>query len=252
MPIRIAIPEPTGNDAAYNQRALPEYLAALEASGAEPVVVSAHERPERVARMLEAVQGILLPGSPADVDPQRFGESRIAECADPDPARTAVDELLLQDAFNLHKPILGICYGIQNLNVWRNGSLIQHLKTPVNHEPGRAAVEAHPVRIEPGSILAGLLGPGEQDTVQVNSSHHQAVHIPGDNLLVTATSPEDGVIEAVELDSTEHFVIAVQWHPERSYSQSAFSRAIFDAFVHAAETWTPRRIEASVAAQLES
>ena len=252
MPIRIAIPEPTGSDPGYNQRSLPEYLAALHASGAEPVVVPLHEQQDRVARLLAGVHGILLPGSPHDVDPQRFGEDRIAECAIDDPARTAVDELLLQDAFNLHKPILGICFGIQNLNVWRNGSLIQHLKTSVDHSPGRAAVEAHPVRIERGSILAGLLPTGEQETIQVNSSHHQAVDTPGDNLLVSAISPEDGVIEAVELDSPEHFVVAVQWHPERSYSHSAFSRAIFAGFVHAAGTWTPRRIEASVAARLES
>ncbi|MGD0733830.1 MAG: gamma-glutamyl-gamma-aminobutyrate hydrolase family protein [Terracidiphilus sp.] len=251
MPIRIAIPEPTGSDPAYNQRSLPDYLAALQAAGAEPVVVSAHERPDRVAQQLAGVHGILLPGSPHDVDPQRFGEDRIPECADPDPARTAVDELLLQDAFNLHKPILGICFGIQNLNVWRNGSLIQDLKTSVDHEPGSEAVEAHPVRIEPGSILAGILPPSEQGTVQVNSSHHQAVRIPGDNLLISAVSPEDGVIEAVELDSTDHFVVAVQWHPERTYSESAFSRAIFAAFVSAAEKWAPRRIEESVAAQLK-
>jgi putative glutamine amidotransferase len=73
-----------------------------------------------------------------------------------------VDELLLQDAFNLHKPILAICHGAQTLNVWRNGSLIQDLKTPVNHSPGPRRLDAHPVRISPGSRLAALLPPGEQ------------------------------------------------------------------------------------------
>ena len=75
------------------------------------------------------MQGILLPGSGFDVDPERYGEARIPECGEADPARTAVDELLLQDAFNLRKPILAICHGAQTLNVWRNGSLIQDLKT---------------------------------------------------------------------------------------------------------------------------
>ena len=107
MAIRIAIPEPTSSDAAYNQR-------------------------------------VLLPGSRYDIDPQRYGEDPIPECGDADPARTAVDELLLQDAFNLHKPILAICHGAQSLNVWCNGSLVQDLKTPVNHRPGREVVEAHP------------------------------------------------------------------------------------------------------------
>jgi putative glutamine amidotransferase len=145
------------------------------------------------------------------------------------------------------KPVLAICHGAQTLNVWRNGSLIQDLKTPVNHSPGRAVLDAHPVRIAPGSRLARLLPAAEQSEAQVNSSHHQAVRIPGDNLLVSAVSPEDGVIEAVELDSPAHFVVAVQWHPERTHTHSAFSRAIFSALAQAATAWEPRRIEASVA-----
>jgi putative glutamine amidotransferase len=243
MTVHIAIPEPTGGDPAYNLRSLPPYLAALHSVGVTPIVVPLHERQDRVARMLAGVQGILLPGSRYDVDPQRYGEDPIPECGEPDPARTAVDELLLQDAFSLHKPILAICHGAQTLNVWRNGSLTQDLKTSVNHRPGREVVEAHPVRIAQGSRLARLLPPGEP--VQVNSSHHQAIRTPGDNLLVSAVSPEDGVIEAVELDSDEHFVLGVQWHPERTYTQSAFSRAIFAAFVQAAVVWQPR-IETSV------
>ena len=76
--------------------------------------------------------------------------------------------------------------------------------------------------------------------------HHQAIRRVGDKLVVSARSPEDNVIEAVELASDDHFVMAVQWHPERTYISSAFSRAIFAAFAHAAEQWTPRRIEESV------
>jgi putative glutamine amidotransferase len=81
---------------------------------------------------------------------------------------------------------------------------------------------------------------------QVNSSHHQAIKVPGDGLLVSAVSPADGVIEAVELDSPHHFVLGVQWHPERTYTSSAFSRAIFAAFVQAAVVWQPRHIEETV------
>ena len=251
MSVRIAIPEPTGSDPSYNQRSLPPYLVALHAAGATPIVVPLHERQDRVARLLAGVQGILLPGSLYDIDPQRFGEDPIPECGEADPARTAVDELLLQDAFNLRKPILAICHGAQGLNVWRNGSLIQDLKTVVNHRPGREVVEAHPVQVSKGSKLAKLLSVGQSPEPQVNSSHHQAIRSPGDNLLVSAISPGDGVIEAVELDSAAHFVLAVQWHPERTYTQSAFSRAIFAAFVEAAERWELRRIDDSDA-QLES
>jgi putative glutamine amidotransferase len=243
MPVRIAIPEPTSGDPAYNERTLPAYLAALEATGATPVVVALNERQNRVAERLAGVHGILLPGSRYDIDPQRFGEDPIPECGEADPARTAVDELMLQDAFNLHKPILAICHGAQGLNVWRNGSLIQDLKTVVNHSPGRAVAEAHPIRIEAASKLASLLARGEPAEAQVNSSHHQAIRIPGDNLRVIAISPGDGVIEAVELDSPDHFVLGVQWHPERTYSQSELSRAIFAAFVGAAESWEPRQTE---------
>ena len=196
-----------------------------------------------MAELLAGVQGILLPGSGYDIDPQRFGEDPIPECGEADPGRTAVDELMLQDAFNLHKPILAICHGAQGLNVWRNGSLIQDLKTSVNHRPGREVVQAHSIRIEAVSRLASLLPPEGPAEAQVNSSHHQAIRAPGDNLRVIATSLGDGVIEAVELDSPDHFVLGVQWHPERTYAQSAFSRAIFAAFVGAAEAWEPRRIE---------
>ncbi len=248
MSVHIAIPEPTGSDSAYNQRSLPPYFIALQAAGATPVLVPLHERQDRVARLLSGVQGILLPGSRYDVDPQRYSEDPIPECSEPDPARTSVDELLLQDAFNLRKPILAICHGAQTLNVWRNGSLIQDLKTVVNHRPGREVAEAHPVRITPGTRLAGMIPKSERAEPMVNSSHHQAILEPGDNLLISAISPEDGVVEGVELDSKVQFVLAIQWHPERTYTTSAFSRAIFAGFVQAAVVWQPPHIEESVAA----
>ena len=247
MPVHIAIPEPTSSDPEYNQRSLPQYISALEAEGAIPVLISLNESQESVARLLAGVQGILLPGSLYDVDPERFGEVRLPECGDSDPGRAAVDELLLQDAFNLRKPVLAICAGVQALNVWRSGSLIQHLQTEVDHSPGRAVAEAHPVQIAPRSRLASLLEGGEKVEPKVNSSHHQAIRTPGDNLRVVAVSPVDGVVEGVELDSADHFVVGVQWHPERTYTQSAFSRAIFTAFLGAAEAWELRKLESPVA-----
>jgi putative glutamine amidotransferase len=247
MTVHIAIPEPTSSDPAYNQRSLPPYLAALHSAGATAIIVPLHERQDRVARLLAGVQGILLPGSRYDVDPQRYGEDPIPECSEADPARTAVDELLLQDAFNLHKAILAICHGAQTLNVWRNGSLIQDLKTAVNHRPGRDVARAHPVRITEGSRLSAMIPRGDESEPHVNSSHHQAIRVAGDNLLVSAVSPGDGVVEAVELDSAEQFVLAVQWHPERTYTTSAFSRAIFAGLIQAAAIWQPRQIQESVA-----
>jgi putative glutamine amidotransferase len=89
-----------------------------------------------------------------------------------------------------------------------------------------------------------LVQPGE---VLVNSSHHQAIRHVGDNLTVSAISPKDGVIEGVELASEDHFVVGVQWHPERTYTTSAFSRAIFQKFVESVAAWQPRHIQESVA-----
>ena len=234
MPIHIAIPEPTSSDQDYNQRTLPQYISALQSAGAVPVLIPLNESKDRVAELLSGVQGILLPGSLFDVDPHMYREERIPECGDSDPDRGAMDELLLQDAFNLRKPVLAICAGVQSLNVWRNGSLIQHLQTPVDHSPGRAVAEAHPVEIAPGSRLASLLENDETAEEKVNSSHHQAIRIAGDSLRVVAVSPVDGVVEGVELDSSDHFVVGVQWHPERTYAQSSFSRSIFAAFLSAA------------------
>lgn len=255
MPVRIAIPEPTSRDPEYNGRWLPPYLEALKAAGAEPVVVALSEPQQRVAQLLAGVEGILLPGSRYDVDPQSYGEARQPECGEADARRTAVDELFLQDAFNLRKPVLAICHGVQALNVWRNGTLIQdldkNLKTQVNHRPGRDVMEAHPLDLAAGSRLAKLAAAssaGREAGIapRVNSSHHQAIREAGDNLRVVAISPVDGVIEGVELDVPDHFVMGVQWHPERTYEQSAFSRAIFAAFVEAARAWRPPAVDASV------
>lgn len=237
---RIAIPEPTSFDPEYNGRALPQYLYALQSAGATPILIPLHETPARVAKILSTTQGILLPGSPADLEPQKYGQSRDPNAANPDNPREAVDELLLQDAFNLRKPILAICYGCQAMNVWRNGSLIQHLTTSVNHRPGREILNAHPAQLDPESLLVKLAGSElHEGSVPVNSSHHQALLAPGDGLRVTATSPEDGTIEAVELIEDRQFLLGIEWHPERSYQASLLSRKIFQSFVEAAKNWLP-------------
>jgi putative glutamine amidotransferase len=251
---RIAIPEPTSTDAAYNQRSLPQYIRAIEAAGGVAVPIPLHESPASQANMLASCSAILLPGSPADVDPARYGQQAAPATAAMDAGREAADNLLLQDAFALAKPILGICYGLQSLNVWRQGSLIQDLPHPpdatagaaesiVNHEPGREVQNAHPVRVTRGSRLSRLGPSADQDElrVSVNSSHHQAVDRPGEQLVVAAMSPEDGVIEALEGAEPGQFVVAVQWHPERSYESSEASRALFAAFLEAARSWEPSR-----------
>jgi putative glutamine amidotransferase len=248
---RIALPEPTSTDAAYNQRAWAPYFHALASSGAVGVPIPLEASPATIAKLVGSCAGVLLPGSPADVNPQKFGASPLPECAAPDPAREAVDELLLQDAYNMHKPLFGICYGLQALNVWRGGTLLQHLPlvTLVDHDPGPGILSAHAVQLERRSMLAEIIGVSDdlvsitQPTATVvNSSHHQGVDLPGGGLQVSARCAEDGSIEALEGTAGGHFVLGVQWHPERSFDASAASRQLFRAFVAASVRYRPRAV----------
>jgi putative glutamine amidotransferase len=250
---RIAISAPTSTDLEYNQRSWQQYASGVERAGGEPVEVPLTLNPAAIANLINTCQGVLLPGSPADVNPQKYGQDAIEATAPADHARENVDELLIQDAHNLYKPILAICFGTQFLNIWRGGTLIQDLTVmPVNHEAGGAVAIAHTASVAPASLLGGLLlaeeAPLQDDFLRlpVNSSHHQAIGIPGDGLRVAARCVQDGVIEAVE-GATEHFVLGVQWHPERSYEISAASRAIFARFVREAAVWVPRAVSVSVA-----
>jgi putative glutamine amidotransferase len=238
---RIAIPEPTSTDQAYNERSLPQYLQALEAAGAVPVPIPLRASATEQADLLSTCSGLLLPGSPADLDPERYGQRKAKESAEKDGPREAADNLLLDQAFAQAQPVLGICYGLQSLNVWDKGSLIQHLPDfqagstgTVNHEAGKTVLDGHPVAITPGSRLSTLIPARE---VFVNSSHHQAIDQPGQGLNVAAVSSKDGVIEALEGSDPERFVLAVQWHPERSYEHADDSRALFAAFLQAARAW---------------
>src|SRR5580704_2271704 len=124
MPPRIAIPMPHSGDREYAERAIPQYERAVEQAGGEAVRIALDQTPAEVMQIIEHCDGVLLPGSNADVDPAKFGAPRSPRSAAADPGRDVVDELLLHDAYNLRKPILGICYGLQTLNVYRAGSLI--------------------------------------------------------------------------------------------------------------------------------
>lgn len=231
MKPRIAIPIPHSGDQEYAMRAIPQYERAIELSGGEPVRVPLDRTPAEVMKIIERCDGVLLPGSKADVDPAKFGAEKHPKTEASDSRRDTVDELLLQDAYNMHKPILGICYGLQILNVYRSGTLLQHIETPVNHEAGRKVPVAHQVTVEPGSKLSEILG---VNSLPANSSHHQAAEVIGDGLRVVARCPQDSIIEGLEGTSPDHFVIAVQWHPERSFAEDDHSRAIFAALVKAA------------------
>src|SRR3954467_6427375 len=170
---KIAIPQPTSNKPDYNQRALPQYEEAVRQAGGEPVVIPVGAAPAEIAKLASQCAGVLLPGSPADVDPEKYGQPRDPKTAPADPQRDNVDELLIQDAYNLRKPLLGICYGMQILNVWRTGTLKQHLATGVNHEAGRAVVRAHSAVIPADSLLGAIVAPAVLDTTEPSLSPGQ-------------------------------------------------------------------------------
>lgn len=242
MKPRIAIPEPCSYDADYSRRAFPAYLYAIKACGGDPAEISLGSSPEEIAREVSGCAAILLPGSKADIDPQKYGAEKEPETAPADPLRDAADELLLQDAYSQRKPILGICYGLQAVNVWRSGTLLQHVQTKVSHNPGSQVEFAHQARIEPGSRLGELLK-AASGSIPVNSSHHQVAEKIGDGLRVAARCPEDGVIEALESTDPEHHVLAVQWHPERSFEQDVSSHRIFEWLITAAAAWQRQHSE---------
>ena len=232
MKPRIAIPLPHGADPEYALRAIPQYERAVELSGGEAVRIPLDRAPAEIMKLIEHCDAVLLPGSKADVDPAKFDASRHPKTEAADPLRDTVDELLLQDAYNMRKAVLGICYGLQILNVYRSGNLLQHIESPVNHEAGRKIPVAHSVKIEPGSLLENSVG---ANSIPANSSHHQAAgDVIGDCLRVVARCPEDNIIEALEGTAPDHFVLAVQWHPERSFDDDPHSRALFKALVEAA------------------
>lgn len=240
---RILIPIPTSFDEPYNAKSWPEYAAAVEAAGGEAVQVALTHTVAELKSMAQAADGILLPGSGADIDPAMYGHAADPASAPPDPLREQTDRALFEAAEATKKPLLGICFGTQSMNVFYGGTLVQDCSpVPVNHRAGRAVAVAHAVQFAKDSRLGQVLEASGEATpmddefsrVPVNSSHHQAIGMVGDTLRMVARCPEDGVVEAVEGSDPAHWLIGLQWHPERTVASSAASRAVFAAFLQAA------------------
>lgn len=210
----------------YLQR---EYTEAVWAHGGLPVQVPLITDPEYTRLLVERLDGIVLSGSSSDVDPALYHAGRDPECGPTHVEKDAVDMEFVKLALKTGKPLLGICFGTQAMNVAMGGTLVQHLDTKVNHSdstPDRG--NRHMVKVEAGSLLARL--GGKAGEYKVNSSHHQAVKDAAPSLRVTAVST-DGVIEAVEGTDSERFLVGVQWHPERIWRESDLSRALFEELV---------------------
>jgi len=187
------------------------YAAAwVRAGGAATELVALTPAAARVEGL--ECDGVLLTGGP-DVEPWRYGEAPLAGVPlQPDAARDALDVAVLRRADDRGWPVLGVCYGCQVLNVQRGGSLVQDLDAaglPGHRHAGPRDAVAHPVRRDAVSRWLRDL-PAE---FAVNSRHHQAVARAGAGLRAVATAP-DGVVEALEGDDADRYVVAVQWHPE--------------------------------------
>jgi putative glutamine amidotransferase len=189
-------------------------------------------------QLAESLDGVALSGSPADVDPALFHSAPHPKTNVSDRDRERTDFALIEHCFREQKPVLAICYGIQSLNVFLGGTLVQDIPAEVGRsvehdvESDHGSPETfHSVAIESGSRLAELTHGITE--ARVNSSHHQSVLDPGRGLRVTARS-SDGVIEALEGTSSAQWLIAVQWHPERMVEDDALALALFRSLAAAA------------------
>jgi putative glutamine amidotransferase len=229
------------------------YFASVEQAGGVPVSVSLTLDARTLAAQLKELDAFVLPGGPADVSPALYGAARREKTHDPDPNREKTDFAILEDAFASGKPVLAICYGCQSLNVCLGGSLYQdipsELGTKIEHSkeglPYDAPDPIHAALIESGGELgqlaaaSGLKNNGAGFDARINTSHHQSIRELGRGLRIAAVAP-DGVVEAVEHEPHKHWVVGVQWHPERM-SGDALAGALFRALVQATRGVMARR-----------
>lgn len=225
-----------GNDTRYNYShfswyALRQnYAQSIEKAGGIPLLI--HHSYNLIEDILSIIDGLVIPGGD-DLDPKLYGEEIISDTIILNNERSNFELVLVKKALEKNIPFLGICNGMQLLNVLLGGSLFQHLpdhfSTAAEHRSsGLRNAAAHLIHINQGTLLSTLIS----DTTQmVTSWHHQSVKELGKNLIISAKAP-DGVIEAIELNNSK-FVVGVQWHPE--YLVSELDSKLFQKFIYHAQ-----------------
>ena len=205
----------------------PAYLHALRDAGAIGVTLPYSEEPAVINEYAEVFDGFLFSGG-VDVDPIHYGEIKQFDSVEIDAVRDRFELLLMEAVADSGKPILGICRGVQLINVAFGGSLVQHMDG--HRQAEENTVPTHTVCVEEDSKLYGIV---QRKRILTNSCHHQAVKAVAPNFKITARA-EDGTVEAIEHESRP-FLLGVQWHPECFYKDQAHARKLFEAFVKAAD-----------------
>ncbi len=215
------------------------YAQPIIDAGGMPILLPPVQSLDGLVPLLGQLDGLLLAGG-ADVDPSLYKARPQPELEVTDPIRDQSEALLTSWALEQTIPILGICRGMQIVNVVTGGTLHQDLVSTIGdtipHRTNPAsyaglASHGHPMTVKVGSRIHGLTG---TDEVWVSSMHHQGIDQLGRGLLVTAATP-DGVIEAIESDDPNHWLVALQGHPEAMVAHTPWARALFEEFVAAAE-----------------
>jgi putative glutamine amidotransferase len=215
------------------------YSEAVEAAGGLPVHIPLIPSADFIKAVMTDLDGLLLPGSDSDVDPQRYGREPHPKLGNVHPEKDATDLLALAEAEERAMPVFAICFGLQSLNVSRGVTLIQDVGSEhpnaIKHEQGAPRDRpSHRVRILEGSMLGQLAG---SDSAPVNSHHHQAVETLGRELVATAWASDD-LIEAAEDPRGDRWVMGVQWHPELAWEKDPLSLSLFNRFIEEARKFS--------------
>ena len=223
-----------------------DYSEALHYFGGTPIHISLIPNKNYIREVLQKVDGILLPGSNSDIDPYYYSEDPIPQLKKVIPEKDSTDLLILEEADKLNLPVFAICFGMQSLNVFYGGSLIQDIETqienPLKHQQGIPLNRlSHLIKVKDESNLSTIIKNAKVGTeVKVNSHHHQSVKKVGRNLYETAWT-NDGVIECIEGTDKNRFVMGVQWHPEITFKTDKLSKQLFEVFVEECKKFAKTR-----------
>jgi putative glutamine amidotransferase len=221
-----------GREPTYFLRA--RYIRAIEELGGIPLILPLVAEPAARRRLLDGVDGLLLTGSGPDLPPSLYGEKQRYKFPLVSERRADFELEVIRQARLRDLPLLGICGGMQAVNVACGGSLFQDIPAQVtsamdHRQKTKAIYVSHAVSVAPKSLLRKVVA---RETLMVNSSHHQSVKTVAPSLIASAVSP-DGIIEAIE-SPTHRFLLAIQWHPEFLFDRYEVHRRLFEALLRAA------------------